>query len=76
MKFKVQSASIDEKNRNVLNVIFSDGTKTFVCIPPGEGNRLDIILQKDLKEGYNFGAECIVIIKKDGETEIIISNNG
>ena len=36
--------------------------KTFIAIPPTTGDRLDIILGSDLKEGYRYDIDGIIII--------------
>ncbi len=64
---------IDINNKNVL--ILSKGNKyTYIVIPPGK-NRIDIITDKELINGYNYGIQDNIIIMIDEIGRKIFYNN-
>jgi len=47
--------------------------KIQTTIPPTDGDRIDIITDDKMIEGYNYGIDCIIIEIRDGEPKRIIS---
>ena len=66
---KLTNAYIDPKHKWILIREGIDNGKKFttsLAIPPTNGDRIDIISDKDINEGYLCDADVIIIIIKNG----------
>jgi len=75
---KLTNAYLDTKHRWLLIREGIDNGRKFstsLAIPPTKGDRMDIISDKDIHEGYNINTDVIIIIIKKGIVEKIYFKN-
>lgn len=66
------NAYIDPNNKWCLIFTDKDGKLINRCaIPPTEGDRTDLLCFNDLKSGYSFGIDAIIIRIEKGEITLI-----
>ena len=79
MKNKLINAYLDPKHRWLLirEGIDNNGRNfsTSLAIPPTTGDRIDIISDEVIHEGYKINADVIIIIIKKGIVEQIYFKN-
>jgi len=69
IQFKILSRNVIEMTQKQNQKI----VKSFFVIPSGV-NRTDIITQTDLKSGYNYNADVILIITDETTRQIFYKN--
>ena len=74
--YKIMTLSFDKKNKWNLIITTSDNKKHNISIPPTDGNRIDIITNDKILNGYNLNIDAVIItIKKGTPTVSYIKDN-